>query len=125
MEKKFFSPHAEDDIFKYYWDTYYPDLSSRANFKLGHLHSLEILCGLYVEYHELSDHIKLHGRSYETEGRFGLQVKQRPEIDMRAKILAEIRQLVKQLGILLEKDTPNPAPKAKNSWVDEEEDEGL
>lgn len=117
MEKKFFSPYAEDPVFLYYWESYVGDLKGRSNFKLGHLHSLELLCGLYVEYHEMCQLIKDEGKSYQTEGRHGMQIKQRPEVEMRAKTLAEIRQLTKQLGIILDKDAPNPEPDDKgNPW---------
>ncbi len=100
---KYPSPR-EDKEFTRYWDRLINLVSNRTNFKEGHLVSLEILCTMLVEKDELTDMIALNGSTYETEGRFGLQVKTRPEVQQRNIIRAEIARYLKLLGIMLEKD---------------------
>lgn len=113
--KKISSPRREDKIFTKYWELFIEDVASRDNFKLGHLQQLEILCDLYVSYHDLSQIIKSDGYTFENEGRHGAQLKPHPCVALRYKTLAEIRQYSKMLGITLVKDQ-NSGDDEKGVW---------
>ena len=104
--------------FKKYWDKFILSAIERDNFSSYHLKNLEILCTLYVEYDELTEVIQVEGYSFVSEGRYGVQRKTLPELTERGKILAEIRQYSRMLGILLSKDQKfNELPNEENEWV--------
>lgn len=103
--KKFPSPLPDNGKFTEYWETFLPDISDRENLKKSHLIQLKILCMQIVEFDELTDFLLLHGRTYESFGRNGMQLKPRPEIALLKTCVAEIRNYSKMLGLVLVKDT--------------------
>lgn len=115
-EQKFPSPKQGNERFTYYWNMFVPDIQDRENLKASHLQQLRILCALWCEYDELEDLIELGGRTYESMGRNGLQKKQRPEIALIQKTIAEIRNYSKMLDLVLVED------KKMNNVEDEKND---
>ena len=113
-EIKFKSPVGTKE-FKKYWTMFLPDIQDRENLKESHLHQLKILCDLCIEYDELKWILDEHGRTNETEGRNGKQIKSRPEVAEMRKVLVQIKDYSRMLGILLYKD--------KSKAKGEEEDE--
>jgi len=97
----------KDTAFVKYWSSFLEDIEDRDNFHRGHLKNLEILCQLYVEYDQLTAILKEKGFSFMAVGRYGTQVKTRPESTERNKILAEIRQYARLLGIVLNTSQAN------------------
>lgn len=114
MNKNFPAP-KKDTEFKKYWKKFLPKVVERDNFHISHLEQLAILCDLYLEYHDLSLFLKDHGYSYESDGRYGLKMVEYPEVKIRQKIVSEIRQYCRVLGLLLNKD------QMKNGEGDEDE----
>ncbi len=102
--RKYPSP-SSDEKFTEYWNTFLPDISDRENLKKSHLIQLRILCMQIVEMDELSEFLMLNGRTYESFGRNGLQIRSRPEIQLLKTCVAEIRNYCKMLGLVLVKDT--------------------
>lgn len=102
-EKKYLPP-VKSKEFKAYWNKLLSSVTERGNFREGHLKNLEILCTLFVEYDKLTEIITEKGYTYEAHGRYGTQVKTRPEVMERVKMLAEIRQYSRLLGLVLGKD---------------------
>lgn len=100
----FTSPKPDKKSFNHYWDIFLPDVSERENLKKSHLQQLRILCDLCVELDELQDIIDIEGRTYESEGRNGVQIKLRPEISEKNRVISEIRNYSKILGLVLFKD---------------------
>ncbi len=102
---KYPSPKPGNTLFTKYWDSYLPDLMDRENFKTSHLIQLKILCSLCAEYDELDNFIELYGRTYDSVGRNGLQIKARAEVALMKTCIAEIRNYSKMLGLVLVRDT--------------------
>lgn len=99
------SPKPDERQFTKHWDLFIGDVIERDNFKEHHLQQLGILCDLYVEYDNVATLIKEEGYTFESDGRHGKQLRPRPEISIRDKILTEIRHFSKILGLILVKDT--------------------
>jgi P27 family predicted phage terminase small subunit len=91
-------------------------VTKRDNFKQGHLEQLTILCKLYQEYNKLQKEIETEGYFFESEGRYGTQIKTHPLVTIRDKVLAEIRQYSKLLGLVLEKDKDTGGDEGKGEW---------
>lgn len=104
-----------DKNFKKYWDLFLPDIESRENFKLNHLQQLELLCDLYVEYHSLSQFIKKNGYSFITGGRYGETSRAHAEVQIRIKVLMEIRNYSKLLNLSVAKDV-TPVGDSEEEW---------
>jgi phage terminase small subunit len=117
-ELKFKSPKTgpENAAFIEYWEELLPDIQDRDNLKPSHLQQLRVLCDLYVEYDQLQAIISIEGRTYWSTGRNGDQLKPRPEVQLMARTISEIRNYSKLLGLCLYKDTKTNEP-------EEDEDE--
>ncbi len=115
LEKNYPAP-KDDPEFKKYWDRYLPKVISRENFHEAHLDQLEILCDLYIDYHELTLFIKENGYSYKTDGRYGESSREYVEVSTRKSVLAEIRQYSKLLGLVLEKDQDKKEKDVGSEW---------
>ena len=102
---KFPSPKPEKESFCRYWNQILPDIQDRENLKPSHLIQLSVLCDLMVEYDELVEIISIEGRTYWSTGRNGDQLKLRPEVQQVNRVLSEVRNYSKILGLLLFKDT--------------------
>lgn len=100
----FTSPKPDKESFNKYWNIFLEDVKDRDNLKPSHLQQLRILCDLCVELDELQDIIDIEGRTYESEGRNGVQIKLRPEISEKNRVISEIRNYSKILGLVLYKD---------------------
>lgn len=114
MEKKFSAP-SDDPVFVKYWDLLMPKIVERPNFDENHLKHLEILCDLYVEYNNLTKFIKENGYSFSTSSRYGDVSRPHVEVQIRTKVLAEIRAYTKMLGLLIDKAMP-PADEEEEHW---------
>lgn len=113
-----FPPPKRHPVFRKIWMDFIDNIASRENFKSGHLHPLEILCDLHVEYEDLRAFIRTHGRSYKSFGRAGLVWKFYPEVQQLNSVQAQIKEYMKMLGLLLKKDhsTANPNGE-KDEWA--------
>lgn len=90
--------------FKKYWDKFVIDVVSRPNFKQGHLFQLEVLCDLYVELEGMVEFIDQVGTTYQSDGRYGRQLKFYPEVKLIGEHRRNIAVYSKNLGIILAKD---------------------
>ena len=116
MDKKFKAPN-DDAEFVRYWDLFVVDVVARENFKQGHLEQLAILCSLYMEFYQVSELIDEKGAVYENDSpRYGSTIKVNPATTIRDKILMEIRQYSKLLGLILEKDSDKGVKEVKSEW---------
>lgn len=115
--KKYPPPSSSNGIFVSMWNDFIVDVVERENFKIGHLHQLQLLCDLYVEAEKLQSIIDRKGYTYESDGRGGFQIKPRPEVQLLNRSRAEIRSYSKMLGLLLYKDKEFTDPDEKEeSW---------
>jgi hypothetical protein len=112
---RFPSP-SEKETFKKYWSMYLCDIKDRENLKPSHLQQLRVLCDLSVEYDELQDILTLQGRTFESEGRNGFQIKIRPEVAQLNRVVTEIRNYSKILGLVLAKDTTTTKEEEPNEF---------
>ena len=108
------SPKKTNKKYTEYWNLYIEDVAERENFKRGHLLQLSVLCDLYVDLQKMDDFLDENGLTYESTSKNGFQIKPRPELIQKNRILSEIRNYSKMLGLLLVKDT---------NFVDPEEGE--
>lgn len=105
-------------VFKKYWTLFIDSVINRENYQKHHLQQLIILCQLYEDYHDLTKLIREEGRTFESSGRYGTQIRTRPEVTQRDKILGEIRHYSKILNLnLSENDAPE---ESDNEWTDED-----
>ena len=101
MELKIKCPY-KDKEFKKYWNMFLPKLMKRNNFHQVYSKNLEILCQLYVEYDKLTQVLKEQGFSYVADGRYGTQIKTRPEALEKDKICSQILKYSKILNLTLD-----------------------
>jgi len=111
-----FPAPSEKPLFIYYWNMYLSDIKDRDNLKPSHLQQLKVLCDLSVEYDELRDILTLQGRTFESEGRNGYQIKMRPEVSQLNRVVGEIRNYSKMLGLVLVKDTTTTKEEEPNDF---------
>lgn len=116
MAKKYKSPKPSNTVFTKYWDIFLPEITARDNFKPVHLHQLEILCDLYVEYHNLQTIVEMEGYTYVSVGRNGEQQRPTAEVVLLSKCRVEIRNYCKMLGIALVKDTGAGDEETQDEW---------
>lgn len=118
--KKYKQP-VKGKEFKKYWVELIPTVVERDNFNETHLKNLEVLCNLYVEYDRMTEflnayYLKEGTYSYVAEGRHGTQIKMHPEFSERQKLLSEIRQYSRLLGIVLNKDNTSNEDDVAEEW---------
>jgi len=99
------NPKPDHAGFTEYWEETLPDIQHRENLKPSHLQQLRILCDLLVDYDQMQAIIEMEGRTYWSTGRNGDQLKLRPEVQQLNKVISEIRNYSKMLGLMLYKDT--------------------
>ena len=116
LEKKFTSPRPDKKSFTNYWNQYLEDIKDRENLKPSHLLQLKILCDLAVEYDEIHEILDMCGKTYESEGRNGLQIKLRPEVSQIARCQTMIKDYSKMLGLVLYKDSKTNDPEETNEF---------
>ena len=107
---KIYKPPGTNPIYIKKWNEFIDDVVARENFKPGHLSQLEILCDLYVEYENLKGALEFLGPTYNTGARNGDQIKKRPEVQQKSKVIDQIQQYTKMLGLLLKKDKEDSMP---------------
>ena len=100
-----FTPPRNASDFKKYWNIFLEDIRHRENLKPSHLLQMKILCDLCVEYEDIRANLELTGQTYESVGRNGRQIKMKPEVSQKDRIVADIRAYCKALGLVLAKDT--------------------
>lgn len=110
------TPPKKNENFVHYWETFLPDIEDRENLKNSHLMQLRVLCDMCVELDELQELIDMEGRTYESHGRNGTQIKMRPEVQEKNKLITEIRNYSKILGLVLVKDTKMKEEEEKNEF---------
>lgn len=117
MEKIELKSPKGQSKFRKYWNYFIEDVSKRDNFCKSHLKQLEILCDLHVQYDEIATMLKKEGLTYETEGRNGFQIKPHPALTQYNKIIVEIRNYHKNLGLVMNKVAETPEEET-NEWMD-------
>ena len=111
------SPRKEPS-FKRYWDNFIGDIKDRPNLKPSHLWQLQVLCDLCVEYDDLREIIALTGRTVSNGGgRNGAQLSLTPEVGQMNKVLIEIRNYSKILGLILVQDKKVRTEEEENEFA--------
>ena len=111
------SPPRQDKEFKVYWKLYIDNVLKRNNFRPDHLQQLKILCDLHVDYENLISVIKVEGLSVVNEGRYGFQVKARPEVAMKKDCVAQIAVYCKLLQLEIAAPEPEDPNDKDNPFV--------
>lgn len=112
-----YPPPKRHPTFQKIWLEQIDNITERENFKIGHLHSLEILCDLFVEYGELTKFIQENGRSYKSVGRSGVIWRFYPEVAQIKNVQSQIKEYMKLLGLLLKKDHAVESGGESDEWA--------
>lgn len=115
-ERAFYRSPKSDPKFVKRWKTLYPEVIRRDNFKEAHLHTLELLCDLYVEYDNITAMLSVTGYTYEDESRNGKQMKSYPEVAQLNQLRAHIATYTKMLGFVLMPDKIVGENDRKGEW---------
>ncbi len=111
-----YPPPKKGIVFRTKWMRFIDNVVARENFNIAFLDQLEILCDLYVEYEELQSFIRTQGRTYESVGRNGKQIRFYPEVAHLSRVQAQIKEYSKMLGLLLKKDHGTVSGGEKSEW---------
>jgi hypothetical protein len=104
--------------FKRYWDNFVGDIKDRPNIKPSHLWQLTVLCDLCVEYDDLREIIALTGRTVSNGGgRNGDISRLTPEVVQLNKVLSEIRNYSRMLGLILVEDKKTKSDEEENEFI--------
>jgi hypothetical protein len=98
------SPKPQDVEFTYYWNSVIPDVQERENLKFSHLQQIKVLCSLFVTLDEIDAELEFTGKTYESVGRNGTQIKIHPLVALQKSTIAEIRSYSNILGLVLVED---------------------
>jgi len=104
IKKVYRSPKPKDKKFNYYWDLFVDAVTSKENFIPAHLEQLKILCKLYTEVDLFNEMLIEEGYVFESNGRYGIQKRPSPYINLKLKAVQEIRAYSKVLGITISKE---------------------
>lgn len=116
MELNLESPR-KDPAFNRYWYMYICDIKDRPNLKPSHLGQLTILCDLYVQYDHLREVVAITGYTVSNGGgRNGETLKISPEVMLLNKVISEIRNYSRILGLLLMEDTKTKKEEEENGF---------
>ncbi len=113
---KLYPPPKNSKVFRRKWREFIENVCDRENFRKGHLSQLEILCDLYVEYEALTKFVRTRGYTYVAIGRQGKVTKTFPEVLQLNKVLIEIRNYSKILGLVLKKDDSTGNSGESEEW---------
>ena len=102
--------------YDYYWNLLKGKVEERKNFHDSHLEQLKILCNLYVDLEEFTRILDEEGHTYESDGRYGFKVVERPEAKMKLNAIKEIRSYNKLLGLVLVKDETTRQDGNEDEW---------
>lgn len=110
-------PSPKDNkIFTARWENYVTNIFDRGNFDEGFLFQLEVLCDLYVELDALNIIIAEKGYTYTAKTQYGMTEKVRPEVGHKTRVLAEIRNYSKMLGLLLSATAKEKPAEEDDDW---------
>ncbi len=113
---KKFPPPKKNPEFRRKWAMFLDIIAKREDFNDGHLFQLEILCDLYAEYYDLGKLLRIEGRTYETVGRQGRQIKIRPEVTRVDKVLNQIQAYSKGLSLSISKKNVDGKGANEEEW---------
>ncbi len=111
-----YPPPKNTRTFRRKWKEFIENVVVRDNFNKGHLSQLEILCDLYVEYEVLTKFVRTRGYTYFAVGRQGKVSKTFPEVSQLGKVMIEIRNYSRILGLVLKKDDTVSGGGEDTSW---------
>lgn len=114
--RRFYQSPKSSTAFTKRWKTLCPEVMRRDNFKEAHLHTLELLCDLYVEYDNIVATLEVTGLTYEDISRNGRQVKTYPEVAQLNQLRTHIATYTKMLGFVLMPDKIVGNEKEKDEW---------
>lgn len=104
LSKLKYPPPKKNPIFRKTWGDFIENVVSRDNFKPSHLHTLEILCDLYVELDALNKFLRTNGMAFKVITVMGESRRLYPEVAQRDKIRAQIQQYSRHLDLFPKKD---------------------
>lgn len=104
LDKLKYPPPKNNSLFRKTWGNFIENVVSRENFKPSHLHTLEILCDLYVELEELNKFLRTHGMTFDVITITGKNRRMYPEVAQRDKVRAQIQQYSRHLDLFPKKD---------------------
>lgn len=104
LQKLKYPPPKKNPVFRKAWADFIENVTSRDNFKPSHLHTLEILCDLYVELEALNKFLRTNGMAFKVITVMGETRRMYPEVAQRDKVRAQIQQYSRHLDLFPKKD---------------------
>lgn len=102
--KHAYPPPKKDPIFRKYWMKFIDSVTLRKDFRIGHLDTLRILCDLHTQYEDLDNFLRINGRFFKVVNRFGETRKVYPETVQFEKVIVNIKNYTKMLGLFPKTD---------------------
>lgn len=81
------------------WQEIAPMLETMRVITAADVHALALTIDQYVHYIELRRIVEDEGQTYATEGRYGMQMKRRPEVEMAASAWASVMKGLIEFGM--------------------------
>jgi hypothetical protein len=104
--------------FAYYWDMYIFDVASRENFKQSHLLQLKTLCELHLDEDRLKEAVDTKGFSFIAYSKNGEEAERPlPEVVLLMRVRSQIKEYLKMMGLLLQKDKITNHKKEANEFI--------
>ena len=104
LTKLKYPPPKKNPIFRKTWGDFIENVTTRENFKPSHLHTLEILCDLYVELDALNKFLRTNGMAFKVITVAGESRRMYPEVAQRDKIRGQIQQYSRHLDLFPKRD---------------------
>jgi hypothetical protein len=99
-----YPPPSNHPLFRKIWVDFIGSIENRVDFKIAHLHTLRVLCDLYVEYEEFSKVLRTEGRTYDQINKFGKIIQLRPEVAQLERVKQSIQNYTKMLDLAPKKE---------------------
>lgn len=107
LAKTQYPPPKKNPIFRKTWGDFIENVTTRENFKPSHLHTLEILCDLYVEMAALNKFLRMNGMAFKVITVAGESRRLYPEVSQRDKIRGQIQVYSRHLDLFPKRDKSN------------------
>lgn len=98
------NPKPKNQEFSHYWNLMVEDVKVRRNVSPSHLLQLAVLCDAYCQYDQLLEIVKEEGYTILKVTERGESVSANPNAAALSRVIAQIKDYSKILGLLLVKD---------------------
>ena len=110
-------PFPENEKFKYYWELMIDDVKSRSNFSQSHLLQFKLMCDAYCQYDMLKEKVEEEGVMLVKISEKGETFVTNPHVTQLNRVINQIKDYSKMLGLILIKDETKPSDNETDDWL--------